>query len=178
MACLVAALALPATVLAQANAAADNGSPAPATSQGLPPDDFSRPVKASIPSPAVLRAYLRLKLQYADISLAGRRQHFCFVQQRSAPPEDPSPFVWMIWQDGGEILSLGSLLAPAHATPQEAEEHGEGMARNKSIRLATGVRETAEEITGSSFLVERAWVDRLLAQCQAKGRKVEVRPRR
>lgn len=110
--------------------------------------------------------------------MAGRRQHFCFVQQRSTPPEDPSPFVWMIWQDGGEILNLGPLPAPAHATPQEAEEYGQGMARSKSIRLATGVRETAEQTIGSSFLVERAWVDRLLTQCQAKGRKVEVRPLR
>ena len=84
----------------------------------------------------------------------------------------------MIWQDGGEILNLGRLPAQVHATAQEAEEDGQGLARSKSIHLATDVRETAQEITGSSFLVERAWVDRLLAQCQAKGRKVEVRPLR
>ncbi|WP_233626201.1 MULTISPECIES: hypothetical protein [unclassified Delftia] len=126
----------------------------------------------------MLRAYLQLKERRAGTSMAGRPQHFCFVQQRSTPPEDPGPFVWMIWQDGGEILNLGRLPAQVHATAQEAEEDGQGLARSKSIHLATDVRETAEEIYGSSFLVERAWVNRLLAQCKAKGRTIKVAPAR
>lgn len=84
----------------------------------------------------------------------------------------------MVWLEGGQIGNLGQRRFTAKASPDEAQWEGDALSEAKTIHLATDVRETAQEITGSSFLVERAWVDRLLAQCQAKGRKVEVRPLR
>src|SRR5256885_5749106 len=66
----------------------------------------------------------------------------------------------MVWLEGGQIANLGQRRFTAKPSPDEAQWDGDALSEAKTIHLATDVRETAQEITGSSFLVERAWVDR------------------
>jgi hypothetical protein len=84
----------------------------------------------------------------------------------------------MVWLEGGQIANLGQRRFTAKPSPDEAQWDGDALAEAKAIHLATDVRETAQETTGSSILVERAWVDLLLAQCKAKGRTIKVAPAR
>ncbi|WP_088164696.1 hypothetical protein [Delftia sp. K82] len=140
--------------------------------------DFSRPAQSLTPSPAALRIHLKSRQASTGHGKPAALQRFCFVQQhnRSAVPARLS--VWMVWLEGGQIANLGQRRFTAKPSPDEAQWDGDALSEAKAIHLATDVRETAQETTGSSILVERTWVDRLLAQCQAKGRKVEVRPLR
>lgn len=141
--------------------------------------DYSRPAQERVASLTALRQYLKLKDETRKTQKARQNNTFCFVQQRPDHPSNPDPNVWMVWLNGGEIVNMGWYVYSSHnLTKEDAKANGESLARMKAIHLATDVRETPEEIFGSSFLVERAWVDRLLTQCKAKGRKVNVRPLR
>nr|WP_180319508.1 hypothetical protein [Delftia acidovorans] len=140
--------------------------------------DFSRPASHYVASVAALRNYLQAKDEANNTQKAQSRQHFCFVQQHNRTVTPARSSVWMVWLEGGQIANLGQRRFTAKPSPDEAQWDGDALAEAKAIHLATDVRETAQETTGSSILVERAWVDLLLAQCKAKGRTIKVAPAR
>ncbi len=82
----------------------------------------------------------------------------------------------MVWLEGGQIANLGQCRFTAKPSPDEAQWDGDALSEAKAIHLATDVRETAQETTGSSILVERTWVDLLLAQCKAKAARSKSAP--
>ncbi|MDX4954627.1 MULTISPECIES: hypothetical protein [Delftia] len=183
MASLATAIAVSACLMgAQASESSQPpASPAEISSQQTEPTaaDYSRPAQERVASMTALRQYLKFKDEVWQTQRARQSNTFCFVQQRPDHPSDPEPNVWMVWLNGGEIVNMGwHLYSPKTLTKEDAKADGESLARMKSIKLATDVRETAQEIYGSSFLVERAWVNRLLAQCKAKGRTIKVTPAR
>jgi hypothetical protein len=141
--------------------------------------DYARPDRSRVASEPALREYLRFKDETRGTHMARKANAFCFVQQSPDPAAGTDPSVWMVWREGGELVNTGwHVYSPKGLNAEDARADGESLGRMKSIQLASDVRETAQEIAGSSVLVERAWVDRLLDQCRAKGRTVHIRPGR
>ena len=151
--------------------------PSPASQPAAPA--FSRPSRHEIDSPAVLRAYLRAKDEVQGGRHARRTNRFCFVKQAAdAGLTGGSPSVWMIWLEGREVLNRGNGLGGDLPPGEEAEEFGRAEALAKSINLATDVVATPEDIAGSTYLVDRAWADRLTRACRQTGRTLTVAPSR
>ena len=136
---------------------------------------FSRPSPTEISSPTVLRAYLRTKDEVRNSHYTQKTNRFCFVKQAPRPEvEGDTANVWMIWQEGGEILNSAG--APGRGDDATALGRSEALA--KSIKLATGVVESQEQIAGSTFLVHRAWVNNIVSNCTKIGRTLTVPPQR
>jgi hypothetical protein len=104
-----------------------------------------------------------------------RVNHFCVVGQdlRSPGETRASPSAITFWQEGGEIQGYGQ------GRPGEPVS-GLNTLGALHVDLATGVVPTPEDIAGSTYLVDRAWVDRLLRNCWRHGRTLVLtrRPRR
>ncbi|MFI8615749.1 hypothetical protein ACIGHN_09620 [Acidovorax sp. NPDC077693] len=136
---------------------------------------FLRPSTAEISTPATLRAYLRTKDEVHGSRYAQRTNRFCFVKQ---PPrndvEGDTASLWMIWHEGGEILDSAGSIGPG----DDAALRGRSEALAKSVHLATDVVESKEQIAGSTFLIDRAWVDSIINACKTKGRTVSIAPLR
>lgn len=130
---------------------------------------YSRPAPRTVASTGALRWYLKVKDEIYGTQASQRKQRFCFVQQRVGSAPEVTPSVWMIWVDGQEIANIGQRKFSASPSVEEAMFDGEGLVQTKSIRLATDVVDTADEIAGSTFLVDRAWVNTLTDQCRRKG---------
>ena len=54
-----------------------------------------------------------------------------------------------VWLEGGQIANLGQRRFTAKPSPDEAQWDGDALSEAKAIHLATDVRETAQETTGS-----------------------------
>ncbi|GKT24496.1 hypothetical protein [Acidovorax sp. SUPP3334] len=141
---------------------------------------FSTPAKEHIASPAMLRAFL------TELKQTRRPQSFCFVQQAFPPSKaDPEGFalVWMVWTTGSHIyrLRVPPPVPPGapNPTPNPAQdddpaERGAALANGKSVNLRTDVVATDEAVGSSTFLVSRAWVQRIQDQCRRIGTAVRV----
>lgn len=128
---------------------------------------------AEVNSPAVLRAYLRTKDEVRGSRYARRTNHFCFVKQAPrAGLDGDTASIWMIWHEGGEILNS----AGSAATGDDAVSLGRSEALAKSVNLATDVVESPAQIAGSTFLVDRAWVDHIVGACKKTGHTVTIKP--
>lgn len=171
-ACLAACSIASAVSTSHAAASSTEG---PAIDIHRPAAAFSRPSATEVSTPAVLQAYLRTKDEVHGSRHARRANRFCFVKQapRTGVQGDTAN-VWMIWHEGREILNTAGRVA----TGDEAEFLGRSEALAKSVHLATDVVESEEQIAGSTFLVDRAWVDRIVGACRKTGRTVTVAPRR
>ncbi|RYH53524.1 MAG: hypothetical protein EON54_13655 [Alcaligenaceae bacterium] len=116
---------------------------------------------------------MRTKDEVRNSRYAQQTNRFCFLKfaPRAGLQGDRGSML-MIWHNGGEILnSLGRV-----ATGDEAAWLGESEALAKSVNLATDVVESEEQIAGSTYLVDRAWVNRTLSNCKKAGRTVVVPP--
>ena len=141
----------------------------------IPEAAVSRPSLAEISSPAVLRAYLRTKDEVRNSRYAQQTNRFCFLKFAPiAGLQGDRGSMLMIWHNGGEILNSRGRMA----TGDEAASLGQAEALAKSVNLATDVVESEEQIAGSTYLVDRAWVHRTLSTCQKAGRTVVVAPLR
>lgn len=159
-----------------AGAAATHEAPRlPATPDTSAARPFLRPSPAETSSPAVLRAYVLTKDEVRQSHYAHQSNRFCFVKQAARPGvEGDTATVWMIWHEGGEILGSSG----RNASGEEAASLGRSEALAKSVKLATDVVEHEHQIAGSTFLVHRAWVDRILDACRKHGRNVVLKPLR
>ena len=109
MASLAIAIAVSACLIgAQASESSPPpASPAEISSQQTQPTaaDYSRPAQERVASMTALRQYLKFKDEVWETQRARQSNTFCFVQQRPDHPSDPEPNVWMVWLNGGEIVS-------------------------------------------------------------------------
>lgn len=141
--------------------------------------DFSRPSTREVASTAVLRAYLRTKEEVRAARYTDKPNSFCFVKQA---PEAGVPgsgaSVWMLWSEGREIVNRGDGRGGDLPPGEEADFAGRREAFAKSVNLDTDVVATPQDIAGSTYLVDRAWVDRLTSACRKIGRTVAVPPAR
>jgi hypothetical protein len=137
----------------------------------IPEAAISRPSLAEISSPAVLRAYLRTKDEVRNSRYAQQTNRFCFLKLAPrAGLQGSRGNMLMIWHNGGEILNSRGRVA----TGDEAASLGQAEALAKSVNLATDVVESEEQIAGSTFLVDRAWVERIVSACHKTGRTVTI----
>ncbi len=94
-----------------------------------------------------------------------RVNHFCMVAQElhSRGEARPSVSAIVFWQEADDIQGYG---------PGYLDEPVGGLNTLGALHvdLATGVVPTPDDVGGSTYLVDRAWVDRLLRQCWRHGR--------
>ncbi len=150
--------------------------PPPAAARTVADPAFSAPFAGQVVDTAVLRAFL------AQLKQAHRPQRFCFVVETfppSAAEQRDSLLLRMVWTTGERIYSLAlpDPATPAHSD-MPAEWRGQALAWSKPVDLRTGVVATQEEVGASTYLVTRAWADRILAQCRRIGRTVTLAPSR
>lgn len=135
---------------------------------------FARPTPREVPTRAVLQAFLQTTDETYQSHHARKRNRFCFVTKTLAADQAGTQAVtFMIWHEGQKILSFSQSTDDS----LDDETRGHSLAIGKSIDLTSDVVDTAEQIGGSSYLVDRPWVRRMLAQCRQVGRTVIFTPR-
>ncbi len=136
---------------------------------------YSTPLGSDVLPRAVLRAYVQTVDEVQASHYAARASHFCFVLQSASERPGEAPTVWMVWDEDARIQSLGDAASrPRLGNELTPQQEGRMLALAKSLRLATDVVPTLSDIAGSSYLVEQAWVDRLMGHCRTLGRKVTL----
>ena len=94
-------------------------------------------------------------------------QHFCVIGLQNANGEGKQ--AWVHWTEGNRIILWEGATDPLTART--------AIARSRSvIDLRKDVVPREDDIKGSTFLVTRAWVNRIITDCAAKGGNYEVRP--
>lgn len=142
---------------------------------GPPEYAYSTPLRSDVLPRVVLRAYVQTVDEVHASHYAARASHFCFVQQLASGRPGSVPLVWMVWDEDGRIQSLGDAASrPRLGNELTPQQEGRMLALAKSLRLATDVVPTSADIAGSSYLVEQAWVDRLMDHCRTLGHKVAL----
>lgn len=169
-----------ATLVALASGAlADQGAKGAALRQServAPDPAFSKPAAENLASPEMLRAFL------TELRQTRRPQSFCFVQQAFPPSNaDPQGFalVWMEWTTGSHLYRLRVPApqpagAPSAAQDDDAASRGAALANGKSVNLKADVVADEAAVGSSTYLVTRAWVDRIRNQCRLIGTVVRV----
>ncbi|MDA8523506.1 hypothetical protein [Acidovorax sp. NCPPB 4044] len=158
--------------------AAETAMQAPSAAAGARADPaFSRPDPRRMPSGAALRAFL------TELERTRQSNTFCFVQQ-SFEPRTPNArgesMVWMVWREGARIQDLNTVRQGERYVPDAALDdptRGRAMASSSGIvNLRTDVVPTDADLRGSTSLVSRPWVDRLLTQCRRVGARIRIPP--
>ena len=131
---------------------------------------FSKPEADHIASTDTLKAFLGKQHKNQ------RANRFCFVQERmpadAVQPQEQDT-IWMVWTTGARIYTYTNL--PGGPRDDPASE-GAGLVHSNPVNLKTDVVATQDQVGGSTFLVHRAWVDRIIHQCQRAGISVRVAP--
>jgi hypothetical protein len=92
--------------------------------------------------------------------LKGKRGHFCVVGYQG-PGE--SRRAWVVWREGRRIILWeGSSIAHSRRT----------------LRLKKDVVRSEVELKGSTYLVTRAWVDRVTSDCARRGVAYDIDSRK
>ncbi len=90
-------------------------------------------------------------------------QHFCIVGYQNASEER----AWVYWTEGQQIILWHGAADPPSAASSIARSQ-------RAIDLKKDVVTTEADIKGSTYLVARAWVDHLLADCQSRGERYAI----
>lgn len=102
-----------------------------------------------------LREFLRDRHAHTS-----KTQHFCIVGYQ----DNTESRAWIHWVEGQQII-----LWRGATNPQGTKS---AIARSRRvIDLKKDVVSTEADLQGSTYLVTRAWVDQILADCQARGEK-------
>jgi hypothetical protein len=86
---------------------------------------------------------------------------------------DGSMFLYGYWPEGHSILLLGHF-NPTFDGSRETTDYG-WLEYKTRTNLRTDVVPTAEDIGGSSYLVDRPWTQRIISACVTRGRKLVIR---
>jgi hypothetical protein len=92
-----------------------------------------------------------------------KTQHFCIVGYQDRDGEQ----AWVHWTEGEQIILWRGANNPRGAKSSIARSR-------RVIDLRKDVVPAEADIKGSTYLVTRAWVDRILTACQASGNKYEI----
>ena len=97
-------------------------------------------------------------------------QHFCVVGYVPGPDSNGKVlrFAQVHWREGGRLI-LWEGTDPYE--PREALKRS-----RRDLDLRTDVVATDADVGGSTYLVTRAWVRQVLADCAARGRRYTLRP--
>ena len=92
-----------------------------------------------------------------------KSQHFCVVGYQGSTDSR----AWIHWVEGEQLI-----LWRGATNPQGAKS---AIARSRRIiHLKKDVVPTEADVKGSTYLVTRAWVDHILADCEARGEKYKI----
>lgn len=89
-----------------------------------------------------------------------------------AGDDDGRRYLYAYWKEDNSILIL------EHFTPSGGDGFYDWLHRKARVNLATDVVPTKAEIGGSSFLTDRAWVDRIIRACRSTGERLVIRKNR
>jgi hypothetical protein len=133
---------------------------AAATAQPLPAQTFAADAEPGFkPVLPALEAYLD-----AQTAPAAGTQHFCVVGYRRG--EDR--YAWVYWQQGQRLVYW----EPA----ADDVESKETLTRSRrELNLRKDVVASARELRGSSYRVDRPWLNRLLTDCRHRGQAFDLR---
>ena len=136
--------------------------PPPQTSFKASKTDGYRPV-----APA-LRAYLQSQPRQAK----GQQQHFCVIGYEMPPQGDAkaSRTAWVHWVEGQRLIQW----SPAAEGFQSADTL---LHSTRELDLKKDVVPNADSINGSTYLVDRKWVDNLQRDCRLRGERFQLRSR-
>lgn len=109
-------------------------------------------------------APLKEMLRQRRISPA-RTQHFCIAGYQSAAHTGKR--AWIVWKEGRQILLWNGATDPVSAKTAIARSR-------RVIDLRKHVVANESAIKGSTYLVTRAWVDKLTSECESRGEKYEI----
>ncbi|QWP77429.1 hypothetical protein J5226_03205 [Lysobacter sp. K5869] len=145
------------------------------------PEEGYTPAGASLSDPRAhpdWRCLSSLLQQIVD-DQGARGAHTLHVGRVVTGGDDANPFVRVYWPRQRAIL-LVSLDRNGCADPDVRHDSiALGWYRTKArIDLDHDVRATQAEVSGSSFLTTRAWVDAVIAECTHHGVALELRRRR
>ena len=88
------------------------------------------------------------------------QQHFCIIGYQGSTKADRSKRAWIHWTEGRKIILWT----------------GGPIARSRRvIDLTKDVVATDSEVKGSTNLVTRAWVNRVVVNCQSHGAKYQIK---
>lgn len=85
--------------------------------------------------------------------------------------DDGREYFYACWDEDDSILLLNHFLTQVPDNPEPVLDWLHHKAR---IDLKSDVVETEEETAGSTYLVDRAWVDRILEACRTGGLEVVI----
>ena len=92
-------------------------------------------------------------------------QHFCAVGFQDSGNREKR--VWITWAEGRKALLW------AGSPDRSLVSHS--LANSRVTDLVRDVVPAEADLKGSTYLVTRAWVSRLAAECESRGVKYEVR---
>ena len=96
-------------------------------------------------------------------------QHFCVIGYEPADDPGVTRFALIHWREGRRLIRwLGT----------DPEFSADALRFAREIDLQHDVVATGAEIAGSTYLVTRAWVAAVIADCAAAGARYTIRPRR
>lgn len=123
--------------------------------------DGYRPVRPS------LQSYLR-----QQPGKGRSQQHFCVIgyEQPTQSESRANQIAWVHWIEGAKLvlwLPTGTVSGlPTKYTLLHSK---------RNLNLKKDVVSTPKEIGGSSYLVDRPWVDALMADCRNRGERFTLR---
>src|SRR5882672_1120024 len=100
------------------------------------------------------------------------RSHVNRIYVAKADSGDGTMFLYGYWPEGHSILLVGRF-DPRFDDGRETTDYGRLEYKTRTD-LRTDVAPTAEDIGGSSYLVDRPWVRRIIKACVTKGRKIVI----
>lgn len=85
-------------------------------------------------------------------------QHFCIIAYRGAGWSN----AWMHWREGRMLVLWEGRGEPGY--PDDSIAHS-----RRQLDLTRDVVPTPDDINGSTYLIDRPWLNRTLADCRAHG---------
>ncbi|GKS91882.1 MULTISPECIES: hypothetical protein [unclassified Acidovorax] len=159
------------SILATAALVGFGAGPAGAAPQAFPvlvDAAFSKPAAGHIASADTLQAFLR------QLHRNRHENRFCFVQER-LPPDAAHPTerdtIWMVWTTGARIYTFTNYPGGSREDPNS---EAAGLAHSNPVHWKTDVVADEDAVGGSTYLVTRAWVDRIRQACRRVGVAVRV----
>ena len=98
------------------------------------------------------------------------RVHRIYVAK--ADPGDGKTYLYGYWREGHSILIL-THFTPTFDGGKETTDYG-WLEYKARIDLHTDVVPSAEDVGGSTFLVDKPWADRIVKTCVTDGRKIVI----
>lgn len=99
------------------------------------------------------------------------KQHFCVIgyNQPTQDEYQPNQIDWVHWVEGARLVLWLPVGSDSGLPPEYTLLHSK-----RDLDLKKDVVSTPEKIGGSSYLVDRSWVNAMLADCRIRGERLTL----